>query len=176
MHTPRRNVEIKLHLEGRANLAKLLREEFGARDAGILEQQDVFFRVPGGRMKLRLEPGRASQLIFYERTDRAALRTSDYRIVPCDDGAGLRHLLAEALGEIGTVRKSRQLFLLDNIRIHLDEVDGLGSFLEIEAVVDETHGERACFDAAQQLLGRLGLAQLRIESRAYIDLLQPEAL
>jgi predicted adenylyl cyclase CyaB len=174
MHAPRRNVEVKIRRTDGDDLPRVLRDSLGARDAGILEQQDVFFRVPRGRLKLRLQPQRTSQLIFYERTDEASLRTSDYRIVPCDEPEALRSLLAQALGEIGTVRKRRHLFLLDNVRFHLDEVDGLGSFLEIEAVLDPSHGERACFDAAKLLLQRLGLDRCLMESRAYIDLLLAE--
>lgn len=171
MQQPRRNIEIKLRLSDDARLDSLQLQEIGAQDRGVLLQEDVFFHAHRGRLKLRFEPPRRAQLIAYVRDDEAALRASDYRIVECDDGNALRRLLAESLGEIGTVRKRRHLHLLENIRLHLDEVEELGHFLEIEAVVDAAHGEAACTEAARRLLQRLGPSRARVESRAYIDLL-----
>jgi predicted adenylyl cyclase CyaB len=171
MTRKRRNVEIKLRLPQAHDLAARLRHELGARNVGLLQQEDVFFHVPRGRLKLRLQPQRPAQLIAYERADAAQLRASDYRIVECDDGEGLLQLLTETLGEMGRVRKRRQLWMLDNVRLHLDDVEGLGTFLEIEAVLDESHAEEACHVAARAILGKLGLEQVPAESAAYIDLL-----
>ncbi len=160
-----RNIEIKLRIGPADTLAARLRQ-LGATDAGVLEQRDLFFAVPRGRLKLRLQPGQPAQLIHYERADAAMLRPSDYRIVEVQDAAALHDLLAAAGVERGEVRKCRHLFRLDNVRIHLDQVDGLGSFLELEAVVDAAHAEPACRDAAARLLAALGLASAPIEPRA----------
>ena len=166
-----RNIEIKFRTD--RSLAQRL-GELGATDAGVLEQRDVFFAVPHGRLKLRLQPGHVAQLIHYERADAASLRPSDYRIVEIAAGEAAWRLLASACGERGQVRKRRHLFLLDNVRIHLDWVEGLGSFVEIEAVVDAAHSEAACRAAAAGLLAALGLDSAPVEPRAYIDLLRPE--
>jgi predicted adenylyl cyclase CyaB len=168
----RRNIEIKLRVGEHRSLAARLRA-LGATHGGTCTQRDIFFAASRGRLKLRLQPGRAAQLIHYERTDAARLRPSDYRRVEVEAAGAMRALLAAACGERGEVRKRRRLFRLDNVRIHLDSVDGLGRFLEIEAVVDAAHPEPACRDAAARLLAALGLDGAPIEPRAYIDLLQP---
>ena len=167
-----RNVEIKLRAEDLQRLARSLQGIIGARDCGILEQRDIFFHSPCGRLKLRLDATAPAQLIHYERTDAAELRPSDYRIVEVADGERMQAILAAALGTRGEVHKRRHLFLHDNVRIHLDEVDGLGRFVEIEAVVDASHDAAACHLQAQRLLDALGLANAPRESQAYIELLQ----
>ncbi len=167
-----RNIEIKLRAENYQTLVRLLRDSIGARDSGILEQRDIFFHCGHGRLKLRLSPATGAELIHYERADAAALRPSDYCIVEVTDGERMQATLGAALGTRGEVHKRRHLFLLDNVRIHLDDVDGLGRFVEIEAVVDATHDTAACHMQAQRLLDALGLGQAPRESQAYIDLLQ----
>ena len=167
-----RNVEIKLRVDDHQGLVQRLRTLGGARDAGILEQRDVFFHCPRGRLKLRLVPGSPAQLIHYERADAATLRGSQYTLVETADGDALCATLDAVLGRRGEVRKRRRLFLLDNVRIHLDEVEGLGRFVEIEAVVDPTHDEAACHARARELLGALGLGDAPTEACAYIDLLE----
>ena len=167
-----RNVEIKLRAEDLQRLARSLQGISGVLDCGILEQRDIFFHSPRGRLKLRLDATAPAQLIHYERADAAELRPSDYRIVEVTDGEHVRAMLAAALGARGEVRKRRHLFLHDNVRIHLDEVDGLGHFVEFEAVVDASHDTAACHLQVQRLLELLDLANAPRESQAYIDLLQ----
>ena len=165
------NIEIKLRVADWQDLLLRLGALDGIRDGGVLEQRDVFFDCPRGRLKLRLGTGPA-QLIHYERADAAALRSSRYTLIETPDGEDLCAVLQLALGTRGEVRKRRHLFLLDNVRIHLDEVHGLGRFVELEAVVDAQHDEAACLAAAQRLLQDLGLDGAPRESHAYIDLLQ----
>ncbi|MFQ5599443.1 MAG: class IV adenylate cyclase [Candidatus Krumholzibacteriia bacterium] len=145
--------------------------EIGAREAGQFAQRDVFFRCRRGRLKLRLVAGRPAQLIGYERKDAACVRASEYQVVEVEDGGSLLRVLELALGRLGEVRKRRRLFLLDNVRIHLDEVDRLGRFLEIEAVVGDRHPEPECHALARALLARLGVRADQVQERAYVDLL-----
>lgn len=169
-----RNIEIKLRVDDWEALLPRLRVHPGVHDRGHLDQRDVFFRCARGRLKLRLISGAPAQLIHYARADAAAWRASDYTIVETADGDNLCTLLEEVLGRRGEVRKRRHLYVIDNLRIHLDEVEGLGRFVEIEAVVDTAHDESACRHRAGQLLHALGLAGARTESRAYIDLLESQ--
>jgi adenylate cyclase class IV len=111
--------------------------DLGAEDRGTLWQRDTYLAVPAGRLKLREErPGGAS-LIHYRRSDRPGERESRYLIAPVAEPAPLLALLEQALGVRVVVTKRRRLFLWDQVRIHLDEVEHLGTFIEFEAVARE---------------------------------------
>jgi adenylate cyclase, class 2 len=151
-----RNIEVKVRLPdpARARAAALAA---GADDAGVETQVDRYYELDGGRrVKLRTRAGRPAELIRYDRPETAGVRTSEYEVTPvCEDGA----CIVPAGPPVAIVRKRRELLLLDNVRIHLDAVDGLGSFLELEAVVDERHDDAACRAQVDALLARLGLAE-----------------
>jgi len=129
----RRNVELKaLDPDPARSLERAL--ALGAEDRGVIIQRDTYFRVRDGRLKLREEEPGEAHLIAYSRPDAAAVRVSSYRVVAAADPVGLRAALAEANGVDVVVEKRRRLLLWESVRIHLDEVEGLGSFLELEAV------------------------------------------
>ena len=130
---PRRNVELKALDPDPARSLAVCRE-LGAEDKGILRQRDTYFRTRSGRLKLReQEPGGAT-LIQYDRPDAAQARESRYRLTAIDEPDELRASLAAALGTLVVVDKQRHLLLWEGVRIHLDSVDGLGSFVELEGV------------------------------------------
>jgi adenylate cyclase class 2 len=104
----------------------------GARFAGLDHQKDTYFHVPSGRLKLR-QGNIENSLIFYDRPDQQGPKQSDFLLSPVIDGAAQEKLLAKALGIKVIVEKHRKIFFIDNIKFHLDEVPGLGSFVEIEA-------------------------------------------
>lgn len=111
-------------------------ERLGAESRGLLVQRDTYFYVPNnGRLKLREEAGAAPHLISYARPDRPDQRESSYRIVAVEEAKELKAVLSDTLGIEVVVAKERQLFLWQGVRIHLDEVEALGSFVEFEAVV-----------------------------------------
>lgn len=169
-----RNIEIKVRAPDLDRVEAVLRDVPGARDAGVLRQRDVFLPCHTGRLKLRFQDGAPTQLILYQRADEARLRASEYRLLDVDNGEAFLAVAERAWGPQPEVRKRRRLFWVDNVRVHLDEVEGLGSFIELEAIVDTTHDEEACHDAAQRLLRQLHLADRRPESHAYVDLLHPQ--
>ena len=105
----------------------------GAESRGALSQRDTYFNALNGRLKLREMEGKA-QLIAYERPDEVGHRTSSYRIVEIEDAGGLRNALADTLGIQAVVAKKRLIFIWEDVRIHLDDVEGLGNFIEFEAV------------------------------------------
>jgi predicted adenylyl cyclase CyaB len=165
-----KNIEIKARvdrLDGLAERARALGFYFGE----TLEQEDIYFTVSRGRLKLRLTPARPGQLIFYERPDTAGPKESVYEIVPVEEGGKLAVLLGTALGVRGKVVKTRQVFLRDNIRLHLDQVEGVGSFLELEAVVHERNGEERATREIADLLSRLGIFPTALMRESYMDLL-----
>jgi len=131
--------------------------------------------VPEGRLKLRVFPDGKGELIAYRRPDSAGAKTSEYFLHRTADPESLSGLLATALGIRGVVRKRRLLYLIGRTRIHLDEVEGLGAFLELEVVLadgeEETKGEAI----ARQLLAELGVRDEDRVAKAYIDLLEEES-
>jgi len=129
---PRRNVELKAR---DADPAGTLRRALalGATDEGVLTQRDTYFAGARGRLKLR-EEADGAYLIAYVRPDGEDARTSAYRLADVADPVAMREALDAALGTLVTVDKRRHLLLYENVRIHLDEVDGLGAFVELEGV------------------------------------------
>jgi predicted adenylyl cyclase CyaB len=133
-----RNLEIKTRVESLAPFRARLRGMKGAVRESALRQMDWYFRVPKGRLKLRVHGGRRSgTLIAYIRPDRTSARTSEFQVLPTADAAGVRRLLKRMLGVRACVRKRRDVWFYRNARIHLDAVDGLGCFVEIEVVVTD---------------------------------------
>lgn len=173
-----RNIEIKAraprwdgHLAAAARVG---------RPSGDWLQEDTFFSCRNGRLKLRTirpaaDPAAPAEavLIFYRRPDAAGPKGSDYSLVPVPEPAGLAALLGAALGVVATVRKRRRLFLAGRTRIHLDEVEGLGRFIELEVVLSPTDDDAAGTVEAERLMGSLGIAQADLVAGAYADLLVP---
>jgi predicted adenylyl cyclase CyaB len=132
----RKNIEIKARCKD-LPAARLAATNIGARRVGILHQTDTYFHVQRGRLKLREIRGQRSELIWYDRADRAATRDSNYTIVHVDEPQAMKSVLASALGMRSVVSKRRELWMFHNIRIHLDAVEGLGTFVELEAVISK---------------------------------------
>ena len=130
-----KNLEYKASV-GELNSLESIFIKNGAAFAGILKQRDTYFAVNAGRLKLRETGGKEAELIFYERDESSSSgMESRYEIFPVPDPS-LKDSLAKALGVKTIVEKVRRLLKLKNARIHLDEVKGLGSFLEFEVVSD----------------------------------------
>ena len=133
MSVARRNVELKA-VDPDPERTLSLALGLGASDEGVIVQRDTYFRVAEGRLKLREEEPGEAHLIAYSRPDDADVRVSSYRVVPAAEGT--LAALTETLGVDVVVEKRRRLLLWETVRIHLDEVAGLGSFVELEAVAD----------------------------------------
>ena len=132
-----RNIELKARL-GSLDAARATAQRLATAHLGWLHQIDTYFRVPQGRLKLREIEGQPAQLISYQRSNAAAARASEYRIAPVASTATVKAALTAFRGILVIVDKSREVFLYHNVRIHLDQVQDLGTFLEFEAVLDET--------------------------------------
>ncbi len=165
------NIEIK----ARVRDPEALRERAAALADGPaqeLRQVDTFFPVPTGRLKLRCIEGAPAELIFYQRPDAEGPALSSYRRTEISDPDSLRASLSQALGPDVTVRKLRLLYMAGRTRIHLDDVHGLGHFMELEVVLraGETaqDGEREALELAR----RLGIVEADRISQAYADLLR----
>ena len=109
----------------------------GAGLAGTFHQKDTYFNIDQGRLKLRELGTDEGHLIFYHREDLTGPKRSDYEIAKTEDPEGLRNILSSIHGVWVEVEKTRQVWLWENVRIHLDDVKGLGQFVELEAVTEE---------------------------------------
>jgi predicted adenylyl cyclase CyaB len=146
-------------------------EQLGAQGPTVESQTDTYFRVPNGLLKLREIEGQQAALIWYTRPDRRDARTSTYQLVPVPDPDGLRAALDGALAVRGTVRKRRTIYLWHNVRIHLDEVDGLGTFVEFEAVLSPGEDEATARRRLEELGRVLGIRPEDCLAPSYADLL-----
>ena len=133
-----RNVELKCRLLDPERAAELSRE-LGARHVATLEQRDTYYETEAGRLKRRECGGRETEWIAYSRGDSSSARASDYELFDAREAA--RRYDLTTLRSWAVVRKRRELWLAGEVRIHLDRVDGLGDFLEFEALVNERQNE-----------------------------------
>lgn len=134
-----RGVSANLEIKAPVADAAAFREtaaRLATETVGVDDQVDTYFCVPSGRLKLRESSLSGAQLIPYQRPDEDGPRRADYQVIPVPDPAGLKALLGEMLGVHRIVAKRREIWLFENVRIHLDEVEALGTFMELEAVFD----------------------------------------
>ena len=146
-------VEIKARCDDQERIRRLLRER-KARFVGEDHQIDTYFQVPHGRLKLR-EGNIEHHLIHYQRPDQKGPKGSDVLLYQPRPDAGLKALLTRALGVLVVVDKHREIYFIDNVKFHIDWVEGLGTFVEIEAIDDD---------------GSLGTEHLNKQCRHYLDL------
>lgn len=163
------NIEIKARLHDVERTLRIAEELSGAPPQ-VIEQEDTFFLTPAGRLKLRVFESGKGELIFYERPDSEGPKGSHYELFRTDQPENLKTLLNAALGTRGVVRKTRRLFLAGQTRIHLDQVDGLGEFLELEVVLEEGQESAEGARIAEEWIDRLGIDPGDLVTGAYIDL------
>jgi predicted adenylyl cyclase CyaB len=155
----RANLEIKARCAD-LGAARARALALAARSVGVDRQVDTYFRTAAGRLKLRESRLSGGELVPYLRPDRPGPRRSDYRVIPVEDAASLKRLLSEILGVHRVVEKEREILLLGTVRIHLDRVSGLGTFLELEAVFDGSpEGEAAERRRLAGLMRELGIRE-----------------
>jgi adenylate cyclase class IV len=166
----RRNLEIKaIDPDPQATLRAAL--ELGADDEGWLHQRDTYFHAVQGRLKLREAPPEPAELIAYARAELAGPKVSLYRVVQVADHDALIEALSESLGVKVVVEKARRLLRWRNVRIHLDRVEGLGDFVELEAVAASPGGLEVERDRVEELRTTLGIADEHLVAHGYADLL-----
>lgn len=167
-----RNVEIKARIE--ADQFEGLRQrarEIATAGPVRLEQTDTFFQSACGRLKLREVADGAAELIFYQRPDDQGPKTSSYVRSECPSPSTMKAALAEANGILGVVKKQRELFLVGRTRIHLDRVEKLGTFLELEVVLGEPDSEEQGEQVARELIEQFNVSVAQWVSVSYFDLL-----
>lgn len=165
-----RNIEIKARVE---NVDILASRVAAIADRGPIEirQDDTFFGCDRGRMKLREFSPTEGELIFYRRPNEMGPKESFYVISATAQPGSLRETLSFAYGQIGRVRKNRTLYLVGRTRVHLDRVEDLGHFVELEIVLSEEDHPEAGIEEARRLMGLLGINSTQLVGSAYVDLL-----
>jgi adenylate cyclase, class 2 len=184
------NVEIKARCADPAR-ARTTLLKLGARFVGPDHQTDTYFQVPTGRLKLR-EGEIENNLIFYARPDQGGPKRSDVMLYGTRPGSELKPLLDAALGTLVVVEKRREIYFVEvsdidlpddpaaasrardreNVKVHLDTVTGLGSFVEIEAVdLDGSLGPALLDAQCRRLMARLGIEAGDLVAASYSDLL-----
>jgi predicted adenylyl cyclase CyaB len=148
------NLEIKARCRD-LEAARAAVQRVATHRVGLDQQVDTYFCTREGRLKLRESSLEGGQLVPYLRPDTPGPKRADYQVIPVEDAAGLKTLMTPILGVHRVVRKRREIFLYENVRIHLDRVEGLGEFVELEAVFD-------------------GSPAAEVEQRRAVDLLMKE--
>ena len=166
----RSNIEIKARCREPARARALATET-----VGIDRQVDTYFVTREGRLKLRESSLSGGQLVAYFRADDDGPRRSDYQLIAVEDATGLKAMLTTMLGVHRVVRKTREILLHENVRIHVDEVDGLGTFIELEAVFDGTPEEEERNHArVQWMMGEMGVTDADLIAGSYEGMVEAE--
>jgi predicted adenylyl cyclase CyaB len=166
------NVEFKAELRDIA-LARTICRAIGASFILTMDQTDTYFRVPSGRLKKRECESEPTEWIYYERADKAAARLSRFTIYSAQQA---RERFGEtSLPVRAVVRKRRELYMLGNTRIHLDAVEGLGTFLELESLIGRDHGTARGHEAVATLRTQFAPALGETVAVGYVDLIDPSA-
>jgi len=164
------NVEIKARCHNPDSMRGLLHDQ-GATFIGRDNQTDVYYSTAYGRLKLRTG-NIENALIYYNRPDTDEPKQSAVKLYKTQAGSELADVLEEALEVLVTVRKTRDIFFIDNVKFHEDEVEGLGAFVEIEAIDnDRTRDADELREQCEHFIALLGIVRKDLVSQSYSDLL-----
>jgi len=162
------NIEIKARCSNPAEASAML-QKLGAVSKGIDHQVDTYFKVDDGRLKLR-EGNIENNLIYYKRDNQDGPKKSDVILYPAGQQPGLKQILTETLGVRIVVDKKREIFFIDNVKFHVDNVENLGSFIEIEAI-GEDDDEEKLDEQCKHYMRVMNILEEHLVSVSYSDLL-----
>lgn len=162
-----RNIELKARLENR-DAAVTACARINAELQGDIYQVDTYFAVPEGRLKLRESSPGGTELVHYRRPDVSGPKGCDYRLVTVD--GPMKPVLADVLGISAVVEKTRTLYLWENVRIHLDDVVGLGHYIEFEAVQKSAKDDDDGHAKLQFLIEAFEIGDDALEELSYLEL------
>ncbi len=165
------NIEIKARVQDFESLRHRA-EQLSETPCQVIPQQDIFYNCPTGRLKLRVLDEQRGQLVYYLRQDIIGPKHSDYTIFETADPQGLKTVLGQAFGVRGVVSKVRYLYLIGQTRIHLDDVAGLGTFMELEVVLQPGQSDAQGQVIAEEIMSQLEIDDSDLIDSAYIDLLE----
>ena len=164
------NIEIKARTDNQEQIRAILKSK-NADFKGIDHQIDTYFNVSSGRLKLR-EGNIENQLIYYQRKNQEGPKQSDVTLFKSDPGSSLKEVLTKALGILVVVEKKREIYFIDNVKFHLDTVEGLGTFVEIEAIdINGTIGKEKLSEQCRFFLDLFNIPGEDLVPVSYSDLL-----
>lgn len=166
-----RNVEIKARVDSYEETRQIVEKITGQAPIEI-NQEDIYFNVSGGRIKLRILSPTQGNLIYYNRPNIPGPKTSDYYLVEINNPGDCKALLQAAYGIRSKVKKVRHLYKYGRTRIHLDEVEKLGAFIELEVVLSPDESYEAGEYEANELIGKLGINDSQLISDSYVDIME----
>jgi len=165
-----KNVEIKARCENPSAVEKILLEN-GADFKGVDKQTDTYFNVAKGRLKLR-RGNIENSLIYYDRPNKKGPKRSDFYLFKTSNLQEIKPLLDNALGVLVEVVKKRKIFYIDFVKFHIDEIEGLGYFVEIEAGdLDDTKDIEQLREACDYYMKLLGIKEENLVNMSYSDML-----
>jgi len=167
------NIEIKARTEKPEFMQRCMKE-WGADYRGLDKQTDTYFNIPNGRLKLR-SGNIENNLIYYQRANHAGPKGSHFHLSPVTDSRSMLDLLTATLGVKVEVRKQRHIWFIENVKFHLDEVGGLGHFVEIEA--SNRFADLSAADLEKQCrhyMNALNIKEEDLIDRSYSDMLSEE--
>lgn len=165
------NIEIKARVHDFTGLQSKA-QALSDKPCQVISMVDTFFNCPHGRIKLRELDPQLGKIVFYHRPDINGPKRSDYQIVETHDPVALKAILSQAFGVRGVVSKVRYLYMVGQTRIHLDDVDGLGKFVELEVVLSQGQADAEGQAIAEKLMKQLGIDEMDLIASAYMDLLE----
>jgi predicted adenylyl cyclase CyaB len=165
------NIEIKARIRDFDKIRRRA-EQLSDTRVEVIPQEDTFFNTPQGRLKLRVLSQNKGQLIYYTRSNQEGPKRSDYHIFLTSDPENLKRVLELAYGIRGIIRKTRYLYLVGQTRVHLDDVEGLGQFMELEVVMRDEQNDSDGQAIAEGLMAVLGVERSELLEGAYMDLLE----
>ena len=164
------NVEIKAICCSRDKVRKIL-VSLGADFKGTDRQIDTYFKTNKGRLKLR-EGNIENNLIYYERENTNQPKESNFSLYRSPNPGLLKEILTNAFGILAVVDKKREIYYIDNVKFHLDEVKNLGSFAEIEATdISGTIGKDKLYEQCKYYLKLFGIKESDLLSVSYSDMI-----
>ena len=164
------NIEIKAKSNNQDKIREILKSK-KAEFKGVDHQIDTYFKVNSGRLKLR-EGKIENHLIHYQRENKEGPKQSMVTLFKSEPKSSLKEILTKALGILVVVDKKREIYFIDNVKFHIDIVENLGTFVEIEAIDnDENIGKDKLLEQCQFFLNLLEISQEDLISVSYSDLL-----
>jgi adenylate cyclase, class 2 len=164
------NIEIKAKSNNQDEIREILKSnnsEFKGEDRQI----DTYFKISHGRLKLR-EGNMENYLVHYVRENKEGPKRSDVTLYKSTPGSSLKDILTKSLGVLVVVDKKREIYFIDNVKFHIDTVEGLGAFVEIEAIAtDENIAIETLQNQCDKYLELLGIKKEDLISVSYSDLI-----
>lgn len=163
------NIEIKAWASN-FNRQKMIAEALSDIPCEQIWQEDIFFKISKGRLKLRIFDSGSGELIYYIRADSSGPKVSQYQISMTNDPENLKNILTSSLGVRGVIKKQRTLYKIGHTCIHFDQVKDLGNFIELEFMMQDNTSENEALSTVRNLMEKLEIQYNHLINTAYIDM------